>query len=228
MYKCIDDTNIPSRISVSELKKKEQEEKNLYENIDNMSNIELANDDDIKIESKSSFKMPNILSDDEDRYTAVRKGILVHFILEHLDMSISSKDELKKYIDSLVLSNTINENDKKYINITRIYNFLNSNIGVELKKAKKVFREYEFILKDESISRSIIQGVIDLFYIREDGKVVLVDFKTDRIFDEEVFTKRYKRQLDIYKEAIEKLLLYKVDRTYIYSFSMNKEIEIKE
>lgn len=227
LYKGIDDTNIPSRISVSELKKKEQEEKNIYENVDNMSDIELANDD-IKIESKSSFKMPNILSDDEDRYTAVRKGILVHFILEHLDMSISSKDELKKYIDSLVLSNTINENDKKYINITRIYNFLNSNIGVELKKAKKVFREYEFILKDESISRSIIQGVIDLFYIREDGKVVLVDFKTDRIFDEEVFVKRYKRQLDIYKEAIEKLLLYKVDRTYIYSFSMNKEIEIKE
>lgn len=228
LYKGIDDTNIPSRISVSELKKKEQEEKNVYENVDNMSDIELANDDDIKIESKSNFKIPNILSDDEDRYTAVRKGILVHFILEHLDMSISSKDELKKYIDSLVLSNTINENDKKYINITRIYNFLNSNIGVELKKAKKVFREYEFILKDESISRSIIQGVIDLFYIREDGKVVLVDFKTDRIFDEEVFTKRYKRQLDIYKEAIQKLLLYKVDRTYIYSFSMNKEIEIKE
>ena len=231
LYENIDDTNTPSRISVSELKKKENEEVvviNEYEIKDKLTDIELASDEDVTVEEKTKFLKPSILCDEKDTYTAVRKGILVHFILEHLDINISTKSELKDYINKMVLNNTINENDKKYINITRIYNFLNSKIGKDLKTSKKVFREYEFILKDKNISNSVIQGVIDLFYITNDGKVILVDFKTDRVFEEDVFIKRYKKQLDIYKEAIEKLLNYKVEKTYIYSFSMNKEIEIKE
>lgn len=230
VYRYIDDTNTLSRISVSELKKKEQEENlstNIYESKDHLSDAELGEESESFMENTNKFKMPEILCDVEDNYTAVRKGILVHFILENLDMNISSKEELKKYIENLVLKGTISENDKKYINVTRIYNFLNSKIGMELKNAKNIFREYEFILKDKSISKSVIQGVIDLFYITNDGKVVLVDFKTDRVFEEEVFITRYKKQLDIYKEAIEKLLNMKVLNTYIYSFSLNKEIEIK-
>ena len=231
IYKFEGDVETPSRISVSELKKKEMEEanyKNLYESNDNMSDVELASDDELLLEEKNDFAKPTILCDDNQKYSAVRKGILVHFILENLDMSISSKEGLRKYIDELIVRGTINQNDKKYINVTRIYNFLNSKIGVQLKSAKDIFREYEFILKDRDISNSVIQGVIDLFYVTNAGKVILVDFKTDRLFDENIFIKRYKKQLDIYKEAIEKLLDYKVDKTYIYSFSMNKEIEIGE
>lgn len=231
LYKNIEDTKTPSRISVSELKKREMEEQDIIENIykskDLLNDLELSKDEVVNDEKKESFKIPSILCDENEGYTAVRKGILVHFILENLDMSISSRDELKKYIDDLVLKGTISEKDKKYINVTRIYNFLNSKIGMELKKSQKIFREYEFILKDKTISNSVIQGVIDLFYVKDNGEVILVDFKTDRLFEEDVFITRYKKQLDIYKEAIEKLLSIKVSNTYIYSFSLNKEIEIK-
>ena len=61
-----------------------------------------------------------------------------------------------------------------------------------------------------------------------DGKAILVDFKTDRLEDENEFIKRYKIQLDIYKEAINKLTKYIVDKVYIYSFNLNKAIEIRE
>ncbi len=230
LYKNIEDTTTPSRISVSTLKKLEQEENitSMYENTDNLTDDELANDEEKVYIKKKKYREPNAISNESKSYTPVRKGILVHFILENLDMSISSKDALNKYINNLVDIGTINSVDKKYINVTRIYNFLNSKIGKELKSAKKLFREYEFILKDKAISNSVIQGVIDLFYITDDGKVILVDFKTDRIKDEKIFIARYKKQLDIYKEAIEKLLNYKVDKEYIYAFSINKEIEIKE
>ena len=103
-----------------------------------------------------------------------------------------------------------------------------SNIGKELKDAKKTFREYEFILDDERISRSLILGVIDLFYVTNEGKVVLVDFKTDKLENEEDFIKRYKKQLDIYKEAINELTDYNVDEVYIYSFNLNKPIKLEE
>ena len=84
-----------------------------------------------------------------------------------------------------------------------------------------------FVLDDNKISPSLIQVVIDLFYVTEDDKVILVDFKTDRLTEDKEFIDRYKIQLDIYKEAINTLTDKKVDKTYIYSFNMNKMIEIE-
>ena len=58
------------------------------------------------------------------------------------------------------------------------------------------------------------------------GNIVLVDFKTDRIKKDEDFVNRYKLQLELYKEALEKLTSKKVEKVYIYSFYLNKEIEL--
>ena len=67
-----------------------------------------------------------------------------------------------------------------------------------------------------------------MFYVTKDDKIILVDFKTDKIDNELEFIKKYKIQLDIYKRAINSLTNYKVDETYIYSFNLNKEILLKE
>ena len=61
-----------------------------------------------------------------------------------------------------------------------------------------------------------------------DGKLVLVDYKTDRAFEEEELIKRYSTQLNIYERALEKSLDKKVDRIYIYSTYLEKVVEIKK
>ena len=222
-YKYIEDTHTPSRVSVSNLKKNKYEEE--QEKI-----VSKFEDENENVESKATpFSMPSYIAGEENKYTAVRKGLLIHFILQNLDFNIlESKQDIKNYISKLVLKNVISEADSKYISVNRIYNFLNSNIGKELKKAKEIYREYEFILKKDNISKSIIQGIIDLFYVTEDGRVILVDFKTDKLDNEIDYINRYKIQLDIYKEAINTLTKYKVDKVYIYSFNLNKEIEVME
>lgn len=223
-YMYIEDAHSPSRISVSNLKKNKNEE-------DKIIVISKMNDEneDINIDIENKFEEPVCLKEKEERYTAVRKGLLIHFILQNLDFkTLNTKEELRNYIEKLVFEKVISEQDKKYINVSRIYNFLNSKIGKELKEAKKIFREYEFILMNKDISNSLIQGVIDLFYVTKEDKVVLVDFKTDRIDNEEEFIKKYKIQLEIYKEAINSLTEYNVDDTFIYSFNLNKEIKIEE
>ncbi len=230
-YKFKEDTMSPLRISVSNLKKSsiEDDEREMISSQFIEADEKYIDDKVIeKEEIENKFSLPKSLKE-EIGYTGARKGILIHFILQNLDFKIlNSKVELKKYIDSLVEKNTISKEDKKYISINKIHNFLDSSIGNQLKKSKKIYREYEFILENKKISNSIIQGVIDLFYVTDEGKVILVDFKTDRLDNEDEFIKRYKRQLDIYKEAINDLTDYKVDETYIYSFNLNKAILLED
>lgn len=224
-YKYEEDSHVPSRVSVSNLKKSKNEE----EKVNITQKIQDENDNTIDDKNSCKFEMPSVLKEKEEKYTAVRKGLLIHFILQNLNFNLlNSKEEIKNYIDKLVYENVISEQDKKYIQVSRIYNFLNSKIGKELKDAKKIYREYEFILNDKTISLSLIQGIIDLFYVTKDDKIILVDFKTDKIDNELEFIKKYKIQLDIYKRAINSLTNYKVDETYIYSFNLNKEILLKE
>lgn len=218
-YPYKDDINTASRVSVSKLKQEYlnslKDDRDFKNNILERNNI------------LNEFKMPSFLQKDKE-YTPVRKGILVHFILENLDFKkVLSKEELKKYIKELLKLNVLTIEDEKQININSIYNFLNSKIGKELKDVDYIYKEQEFILKDYEISKSVIQGVIDLYYINKNNNVVLVDFKTDRIKYENEYIKKYKIQLDIYKRAIEKITNLKVENTYIYSFELNKEIEVK-
>ena len=72
----------------------------------------------------------------------------------------------------------------------------------------------------------LVQGIIDLYFVDENNKIILVDYKTDYVETEAKLVEKYKKQLELYKIAIEKSLNKKVDETYIYSTCLNKEILI--
>ena len=72
----------------------------------------------------------------------------------------------------------------------------------------------------------LIQGIIDLYYIDENDNLILVDYKTDRNVDEDILKERYYNQLNLYKKALEKSMKRKVTKMYIYSTTLNKEVEI--
>ena len=74
----------------------------------------------------------------------------------------------------------------------------------------------------------LLQGVIDA-YFTEDGEVVLVDYKTDRVDPangEAELIRRYEKQLTLYAEAIERGTGLSVRERIIYSFALNKSIVI--
>ena len=68
-----------------------------------------------------------------------------------------------------------------------------------------------------------------MYFVNESGQVVLVDYKTDYVENgnEIELVDKYKRQLNLYKQALENALGTKVDKAYIYSVYLDKEIEIK-
>ena len=57
---------------------------------------------------------------------------------------------------------------------------------------------------------------------------MLVDFKTDYVEnrDENILIDKYKVQLDLYKRALSQALNRKVDKVYIYSTFLDKDINL--
>ena len=69
----------------------------------------------------------------------------------------------------------------------------------------------------------MVQGIIDAFFL-EDGKVVVVDYKTDRVEDIGELRRRYQIQLDSYEEALSRVTGYPVSRKIIWSFAKGREL----
>ena len=63
-------------------------------------------------------------------------------------------------------------------------------------------------------------------WFEEDGELVVLDYKTDRVFKEEILREKYHTQLDYYARALEQLTGKCVKEKIIYSFAMKKEIEV--
>ena len=82
------------------------------------------------------------------------------------------------------------------------------------------------LYKGESLEETVlVQGIIDVWF-EEDGELVVLDYKTDRVFKEEILREKYHTQLDYYARALEQLTGKCVKEKIIYSFTMQKEIEV--
>ena len=76
---------------------------------------------------------------------------------------------------------------------------------------------------------TLIQGIIDVFWIEDDGITVL-DYKTDRVDTVQELIDRYATQLKLYADALERVFAtrkLKVKEILIYSFRLEKLISIE-
>lgn len=89
----------------------------------------------------------------------------------------------------------------------------------EKEEQKKVRHEEDLTL---------IQGIIDVFWIEKDG-IVLLDYKTDRVQQAKELIDRYTTQLKLYADALERVFAarkLKVKEILIYSFSLEQLITL--
>ena len=166
---------------------------------------------------------------------------------------------LREQIIQMRSDGRLREEEADRILPDRIQNFLESGMAARIHGAAlagKLYREQPFImgftssemaeiLGDEGQTRRredarrcdgqddlvLVQGIIDLFFI-EDGKIVLVDYKTDRVKSKQELLDRYKAQLLLYEEAIRRAM--STDRrplargqTVMYSFMLEDLVEVR-
>ena len=146
-------------------------------------------------------------------------GIYTKEELEIVDISI-----LKDYMDTNIykyLSKSIEENSN-----IKIYK--EKTIYLKLDKKDIEILEIKYGLKEQLEEGQILQGVLDLYIVDEDKKeIYIVDYKTDKILNEEYYKERYNIQIGIYEYSIFKQ--YGQDYKYnkiIYSTTMKKIIRL--
>ena len=215
-YKYKQSTTMKSNISVSDLKKKNQEEHNIP--------------DTKKIFNEDRVIKPKFLKEDT-AITSSERGTAMHFMMQRVDFSrISTVQEIRDQIKELLEGELISQKEADAINAKKVFEFFKSSLGKRVLKSKKVYRELPFYteISEDNIEDKIrLQGVIDCFFYEGD-QIVLLDYKTDYVEDgnEEEMINRYKVQLGYYKDALEKITEKEVNETFLYLFHLGKELKI--
>ena len=85
----------------------------------------------------------------------------------------------------------------------------------------EIHKEYPFYIERDKFC---LHGTMDFIAI-SDADVILIDFKTDRIFDA-ALKDRYQEQIDAYRSALEILYPEKRITAYLWSLPQKHEVEI--
>ncbi len=179
-------------------------------------------------------RKPQALQSEEDVLTGAQWGTLMHEAMQWLPLAQYTQASLTKELDALVTKGTFTEEERNLLSDTSLYKFFSSDLGKRLVNAKRIERELPFsMLFDgkrvydtlEDGENLFLQGIIDTAF-EEDGEWILVDYKTDRVKSGEDLIKRYKIQMDLYKEALQRLTGMPVNASYIYSFRLHDAIII--
>lgn len=203
-YKIDDFTNFKLKESVTSLSQKQQEDALAKYSNDNF------NFSSATIEVGNAYHLALKLCDFEKINSVDDLG-------RELD---NFKDELK---DSLDLINI----DILYKNI-----FLLKKLT---QNADKIFKEKEFIMKEpvskflpnaKTDERVLVQGIIDLFVIK-DQKIRLVDYKFSNSQSDEYLIEKYSPQLRAYKIALEDALSLLVENVYLLSLKNFHMIKVE-
>ena len=128
--------------------------------------------------------------------------------------------------------------ESKALRKKELLRFFQSGLAQRIRLADKIETERTFPLlmepkelffggEYETVSDKIlVNGIVDCYFI-ENGQVVLLDYKSDRVYEEEELKERYRIQLDLYCLALERTLGLSVREVYLYSFALGKAIFLR-
>lgn len=184
-------------------------------------------------------KRPRFL-EETSGMTAAERGSLMHFVLQHMDFGGEvSEAGIKRQLEDMISMELLTEVQARNVNINGIIGFLNSSLGRRMTEAGRLHREMPFTMEVECSEvfgslagcghegeTVVLQGIIDCWF-EEEGKLVLVDYKTDYVPEGEVsnIKEKYRTQIEYYARALSQITGKEVSGKYIYLFWNGKILE---
>lgn len=177
-------------------------------------------------------RKPLAIAAADEVVTGAQWGTLMHEAMQWLPVKKYTQKSMTDMLDSLQAEGKFSDEERSLLSDRSLYGFFNSDLGQRLIASKRVERELPFsMLFDgnrvypdvENGERLFLQGIIDTVFV-EDDQWVLLDYKTDRVKSGDELIRRYKIQMDLYKEALERLTNMPVKASYIYSFRLHEAV----
>lgn len=168
--------------------------------------------------------------------TPAQRGTATHKFMQFSNYAAARADiesELARLVDGGFLS----EDEGKAVNIGAAKRFFMSPLAERIFASDNVMREKKFaalfpakffypeLTGEAAEEKIVVQGIADCVFV-EDGKLVIVDYKTDTGVDAEALLDRYSAQLEIYREELSQALGMPVKETLLYSFFMNSTVKV--
>ncbi|RKL69348.1 helicase-exonuclease AddAB subunit AddA [Salipaludibacillus neizhouensis] len=179
----------------------------------------------------------------KNSFRPAEKGTLMHTMMQHVSLvEEHSLESLERQLLRLVTKEIITLEESEQINLEHLHQFFQNSLGKQLIAAKNVWREIPFSYlipasqaystwsqqQDETV---FVQGMIDCVFRNEEGKLVLLDYKTDTITgkftdktEEEIlnyFKDLYHYQVDLYSQALADSWHEAIEERYLYFFDGN-------
>ena len=216
---------IPAKVTVSELKRRQMEEEEstpMYE------------------EEEMIPYIPAFVEKKEETLTGARRGTAYHRVFEILDFTYAKTlSQVQAQLEKMEKEGKIDQDIRRTVQARDVLQFAQSPVGKRMgtaQREKRLYREQPFVIGisaerlDTSFDEAetvLVQGIIDAYFI-EDNQIVLVDYKTDKTTSREGsdLIQKYKVQLSYYTEALERLTGMKVSEKYIYSVYLQKQLHV--
>lgn len=169
------------------------------------------------------------------------RGTAVHRVMECLDfkkileVDITKDDAIKTFLEAeiarMIEKEQVTQEMIDLVSMKKLMDFVKNPISLCMARADQkgdLFREKPFVMDHQGV---LVQGIIDVFWLEED-KIVVLDYKTDRVQTEQELVDRYKTQLDLYADALCRIFSTKEHKIEsgekrIYSFRLDTVIPIE-
>ena len=169
---------------------------------------------------------PKFLSDDNS--TAVERGTAHHLFLQYCDFAAARAD-IDSEISRLQNEGLLSDKQAELIDRKGLSGLLHTALFDRVIASNEIYREEQFTVKipaslvfddSDSDENIVMQGAVDLAFM-ENGKLVIVDYKTDRVRDLQKLVTLYQKQLSLYREAMRRSMECEVSECIICSVALN-------
>ncbi|MFR3498606.1 MAG: helicase-exonuclease AddAB subunit AddA [Paraclostridium bifermentans] len=232
-YPFMGSVNRAGTISVTEIKR-----------LENKAEIDYSAQE--LIEKQTEIKTPLFIQEDvsKNKLTGAQKGTIMHLFMQIVDLTkVSNLNEINEEINLAVKKKVLTQTQADTINPYKVLKFFKSNLGKRMLNSYYLKREQAFYLQInmsdifknddrveiiENEDKLMVRGIIDA-YFEENDELVIVDYKTDFVNEENkgTITEKYTKQLEIYSRALSTLTGKKVKEAYIYLFGTEEEVLYK-
>ena len=172
----------------------------------------------------------------KEKLTPAQKGTATHKFMQFCSFNT---DDVEGELARAVEEGLMSQIEADAVDKEKIKAFLSGELAARVNNAANVYREkcftcafkagevYPELRGEEAEETVIVDGTADLAF-EENGKLVVVDYKTDSRVTEDILRERYSGQLAVYAKCLSELLNIEVKETLIYSFSLGKTVEIAQ